>query len=162
MQCQHNLLYREEEREMIPYCRAAGIAVTAFSPLARGWLSGAKGRRTTEDRYVAEFYGDDVDLAIIEAVRRIAAARGVSLTEVALAWVRHNRDITCPIIGISKASHLDQALCALDLVLEPDELSALDDLYCPREVISDQVATRWQSRQDTGMLARTRRAPNEI
>ena len=162
MQCQHNLLYREEEREMIPYCRAAGIAVTAFSPLARGWLSGAKGRRTTEDRYVAEFYGDDVDLAIIEAVRRIAAARGVSLTEVALAWVRHNRDITCPIIGISKASHLDQALGALDLVLEPDELSALDDLYCPREVISDQVATRWQSRQDTGMLARTRRAPNEI
>jgi aryl-alcohol dehydrogenase-like predicted oxidoreductase len=161
MQCQYNLLYREEEREMIPYCRANGIAVTAFSPLARGWLSGTKGRRATEDRFVGEFHGDAVDLAIIDAVRGIAARRGISPTEVALAWVRQNRNITCPIVGISRAAHLDQALAALDLVLEPDELLELDELYCPREVISDQVVNRWQFQESTGTVPRTRRAPHE-
>ena len=151
MQCQYNLLYREEEREMIPYCRANGIAVTGFSPLARGWLTGAKGQRATEDRYVAEFYGDETDLALVEAVRDIAARRGVSMTEVALAWVRQMQAITCPIIGISKASHLDQALSALDLALDPEERQLLDRLYCPREPISDQVIPRWQRRQDTAL-----------
>lgn len=141
MQCQYNLLYREEEREMIPYCRSNGIAVTAFSPLARGWLTGTAGPRSSGDPYYRAFYGDAVDERILLEVRRIAMKRKVSPSEVALAWVRKNPDICCPVIGITQPLHLEQALHALDLVLDPDELAALDAVYHPRDVISDQVTT---------------------
>jgi len=139
MQCQYNLLYREEEREMIPYCRNNSIAVTGFSPLARGWLTSAKGSRSISDNYYHEFYGDPVDQEIVAEVARIAAQRNVSKSEVALAWVRQAPGICCPIIGVSLAVQLDQALQALSLTLDADERLRLDLLYRPRDVINDQV-----------------------
>lgn len=139
MQCQYNLLYREEEREMIPYCRSNRIAVTAFSPLARGRLTGAAGPRSSSDSYYQAFYGDGVDQQIVLGVRDIAIKRKISPSEVALAWIRQNPDICCPVIGVSRPLHLEQAIQALDLVLDADELLALDSLYRPRDVISDQV-----------------------
>jgi aryl-alcohol dehydrogenase-like predicted oxidoreductase len=140
MQCQYNLLYREEEREMIPYCHKNSIAVTAFSPLARGWLSNAKGSRSISDNYYRDFYGDPVDHEILAEVTRIAAQRNVSKSEVALAWVRQSPDICCPIIGVSRPEQLNQALQALSLTLDADERLRLDVLYRPRDVINDQVA----------------------
>ena len=140
MQCQYNVLYREEEREMIPYCRKNGIAVTGFSPLARGWLSNAQGSRSISDNYYHDFYGDPVDREIMAEVARIAAQRNVSTSEVALAWVRQAPGICCPVIGVSRAVQFDQALQALSLTLDADERLRLDVLYRPRDVISDQVA----------------------
>ena len=87
MQCQYNLLYREEEREMIPYCRDQGIAVTVFSPLARGWLSGSKKVRSQTDASFIAFHGDALDLEIISRVEGIAKEHGTTMAEVALAWV---------------------------------------------------------------------------
>lgn len=139
MQCQYNLLYREEEREMIPYCRANNIAVTAFSPLARGWLAGRRGPRCSADRYYSDFYGDAVDKMIVAEAAKIAKRRNVPMSAVALAWIRHKPGICCPIIGVSRVEQLDQAIQALELSLDADELESLDGLYRPRDVISDQV-----------------------
>ncbi|MCX7347454.1 MAG: aldo/keto reductase, partial [Alphaproteobacteria bacterium] len=139
MQCQYNLLYREEEREMIPYCLKHGIAVTGFSPLARGWLANRKGRRSTDDQYHHQFYGDEVDQAIVASATAIADRRKVSTSQVALAWVNQSSNICCPIIGASSGEQLVDALRALDLTLDADELLNLDALYRPRDVINDYV-----------------------
>jgi len=139
MQCQYNLLYREEEREMIPYCLDQGIAVTAFSPLARGWLSGSKKVRSQTDASFALFHGDVLDLEIIAQVKTIALTRGATMAEVALAWVYGKKDICCPIIGASSVSQLENNVKALDLELTFDEIEALDQLYKPRDVINDHV-----------------------
>src|SRR5262249_113622 len=113
--------------------------VTAFSPLARGWLAGSGGSRSTSDRYHKEFYGDGADRAVVDAVAMIAERRGVSMSEVALSWVNQNPRICGPLVGGSRSSHLDEALRALSLSLEPEELACLDALYRPRDVICDQV-----------------------
>ncbi len=139
MQCQYNLLYREEEREMIPFCLDQGIAVTAFSPLARGWLSGSKKTRSQTDASFALFHGDVLDLEIIAQVKTIALTRGATMAEVALAWVYGKKDICCPIIGASSVSQLENNVKALDLELTFDEIEALDQLYKPRDVINDHV-----------------------
>ena len=139
MQCQFNLLYREEEREMIPYCRDQGIAVTAFSPLARGWLAGSKARRSQTDVYVSDFYGDALDREICARVEAMALVRGTTMAEVALAWVYAKEAICCPIIGASSVSQLENNVKALDLELTLDEIEALDRLYSPRDVINDHV-----------------------
>jgi aryl-alcohol dehydrogenase-like predicted oxidoreductase len=139
MQCQYNLLYREEEREMIPYCRDQGIAVTAFSALARGWLSGSKKIRSQTDIHFVNMYGDALDREIIAHVESVAAERDTTMAEVALAWVYSKEDICCPIIGASSVSQLDNNVKALDLELSVDEISALDRLYRPRDVINDYV-----------------------
>ena len=139
MQCQYNLLYREEEREMIPYCRDQGIAVTAFSPLARGWLSGSKKVRSQTDASFALFHGDTLDLEIIAQVEAIAKERGTTMAEVALAWVCSRESICCPIIGASSVSQLENNVTALDLELSADEIETLDQLYRPRDVINDHV-----------------------
>ena len=139
MQCQYNLLYREEEREMIPYCRDQGIAVTAFSALARGWLSGSKKIRSQTDINFINMYGDVLDLEIIAQVEAIAAERGATMAEVALAWVYAKDAICCPIIGASSVSQLDNNVKALDLDLTADEIRDLDLLYRPRDVINDYV-----------------------
>jgi aryl-alcohol dehydrogenase-like predicted oxidoreductase len=139
MQCQYNLLYREEEREMIPYCRDQGIAVTAFSALARGWLSGSKKIRSQTDINFINMYGDVLDLEIIAQVDAIAAERGTTMAEVALAWVYAKEDICCPIIGASSVSQLENNVKALDLELTADETETLDQLYRPRDVINDHV-----------------------
>ncbi len=139
MQCQYNLLYREEEREMLPYCRDQGIAVTAFSPLARGWLSGSKKVRSQTDASFALFHGDALDLEICTKVEAIATERDATMAEVALAWVYARDAICCPIIGASSVSQLEDNVKALDLELTLDEIETLDQLYRPRDVINDHV-----------------------
>jgi aryl-alcohol dehydrogenase-like predicted oxidoreductase len=139
MQCQYNLLYREEEREMIPYCRDQGIAVTVFSPLARGWLSGSKKVRSQTDASFALFHGDALDLEIVAQVEAMATERGTTMAEVALAWVYAKEAICCPIIGASSVSQLEQNVNALELELTPDEIESLNRLYRPRDVINDHV-----------------------
>ncbi len=152
MQCQYNLLYREEEREMLPYCRDRGIAVTTFSPLARGWLGGSKDRRSETDYYYQRNYGDPVDLQICARVEAIAAERGISMAEVALAWVYSKEDICCPIISAASASQLDDDVAALELDLTPEEIESLDRLYRPRDVVNDYV-TEPMPRHLGGVLA---------
>ena len=139
MQCQYNLLYREEEREMIPYCLDQGIAVTAFSPLARGWLSGSKKTRSETDASFIAFHGDALDLEIIARVEDMAAEHGVTKAEVALAWLYSKDAVCCPIIGASSVNQVEKNVGALDLELTADEIEALDELYRPRDVINDQV-----------------------
>jgi aryl-alcohol dehydrogenase-like predicted oxidoreductase len=139
MQCQYNLLYREEEREMIPYCRDQGIAVTAFSPLARGWLSGSKAIRSKTDVNFTNMYGDALDLEIIAKVEALAEERDATMAEVALSWLYSRAAITCPIIGASSVSQLENNVAAMKLELTADEIETLDQLYRPRDVINDHV-----------------------
>jgi len=142
MQCQYNLLYREEEREMLPYCRDQGIAVTCFSPLARGWLAGSEDCRSQTDAWFARNFGDALDLEIIAQVQTIAAAHDTTMAKVAMAWVCAKEVICCPLVGASSVSQLEDNVKALDLELGPDEIEMLDGLYKPRDVINDYVPER--------------------
>ncbi|MBJ88318.1 MAG: alcohol dehydrogenase [Woeseia sp.] len=139
MQCQYNLLYREEEREMIPYCRHQDIAITAFSPLARGWLSGSKKVRSEKDVSFITFHGDTLDLEIIAKVEEIADGHKATMAEIALAWVYSKKAICCPIIGASSLSQLATNVESINLKLTADEIQILDALYRPRDVINDYV-----------------------
>ena len=139
MQCQYSLLYRENERELIPYCHDQGIAVTCFSPLARGWLAGSVDTRSQTDWMFANSYGDALDREICAHVEAIAKQRGVTMAEVALAWVCSREAICCPIIGAGAADQVTNNVKALDLELKEDEIEALDQMYRPRDVINDHV-----------------------
>jgi 1-deoxyxylulose-5-phosphate synthase len=145
MQCQYNVLYREEEREMLPYCRTEGIAVTTFSPLARGFLArdavAAGTARTAHDAYQG-FYGDDIDREIVRRVREVAMRRGVSTAHIAMAWVAGNPNYNVPIVGAAKITHLDVAVQALVLRLEAEERAYLESPYRPRDEINDQNPVR--------------------
>jgi len=142
MQCQYNLLYREEEREMFPYCRDRGIGVTTFSPLARGFLArDGKTTRTAHDLY-QEFYGDEIDREIARRVREVAARRGVSAAHVALSWVAGSPNKNVPIVGAAKTAQLDVAAEALGLRLEAAERTFLEAPYRPRDEINDQNPLR--------------------
>lgn len=137
MQNHYNLLYREEEREMLGLCRAEGIGVIPWSPLARGRLTrpwAESSVRMDTDRVAKGLYlgSDEADRTIVETLSRIAAARSVAPAQVALAWVLKNPLVTAPIIGTSKPHHLDDALAALELQLSPDEIEALEAPYRPR------------------------------
>jgi len=138
MQCQYNVLYREEEREMLPYCRDQGIAVTTFSPLARGFLAReGDTRRKTHDLY-QEYYGDEIDREIARRVREVAVRRGVTMAHVAMAWVAGSDNPNVPIVGASKTAHLETAVEALKLRLDAAEKAFLEKPYRPRDVINDQ------------------------
>jgi aryl-alcohol dehydrogenase-like predicted oxidoreductase len=139
MQCQYNLLYREEEREMLPYCEDQGIAVTTFSPLARGWLSGSRDNRSEVDVYYARNYGDALDMEICARVDAIAKERGTTMTQVALAWVYAKTAICCPIMTAGSVEQLDSNVAALELELTSEEISSLDAMYRPRDVVNDYV-----------------------
>ncbi len=139
MQCQFSLLYRENERELIPYCRDQGIAVTCFSPLARGWLAGSKDCRSQTDAMFADNYGDALDLEICAKVEAIATESGTTMAEVALAWVLSKDFICCPIMGADSPEHVENNIKALDLELSEDEIETLDSLYRPRDVLNDYV-----------------------
>ena len=142
MQCQYNLLYREEEREMFPYCRDQGIAVTTFSPLARGFLARDAGTaRTVHDLYQG-FYGDEIDAEIARRVREVAARRGVSRAHVALAWVAGSAHQNVPIVGAARTLHLDVAVESLQLRLSAEERAFLEAPYRPRDEINDQNPVR--------------------
>jgi aryl-alcohol dehydrogenase-like predicted oxidoreductase len=142
MQCQYNVLYREEEREMFPYCRDQGIALTTFSPLARGFLARhVPTARTSHDAY-QDFYGDEIDREIARRVRELAVRRGVTAAHVAMAWVAGNRNSNVPIVGAAKTTHLDVAVEALTLRLEAEERAFLEEPYRPRDEINDQNPLR--------------------
>jgi len=140
MQCQYSLLYRENERELIPYCQDRGIAVTCFSPLARGWLSGArKQERSKTDIWFDRWFGDALDLEICASVEAIAKQRGMTMAEVALAWVLSKDFICSPLLGADAPEHVENNIKALDLELSSDETETLDGLYRPRDVLNDYV-----------------------
>ena len=143
MQCQYNLLYREEEREMFPYCRDQGIAVTTFSPLARGFLgrADAQTRRTAHDVY-QEFYGDDIDREIARRVRELATRLGVTAAHVAMAWVAGSANHNIPIVGAAKPAHLEVAAQALTLRLDAADRAFLEAPYRPRDEINDYNPVR--------------------
>ena len=142
MQCQYNVLYREEEREMFPYCQDQRIAVTTFSPLARGFLAREAGTvRTAQDIYQG-FYGDDIDREIARRVRELAVRRGVPSAQVAMAWVAGNPHHNIPIVGASRNAQLDDAVAALGLQLDAAERQYLEAPYRPRDEINDQRELR--------------------
>lgn len=143
MQCQYNLLYREEEREMFPYCRDQDIAVTTFSPLARGFLARAatQSARTTHDVY-QEFYGDAIDREIARRVHEVAARLGLSAGHVAMAWVAGSPNHNVPIVGAAKPSHLEVAVEALTVRLDAADRAFLEAPYRPRDEINDQNPVR--------------------
>lgn len=124
---------------MLPYCHDQGIAVTCFSPLARGWLSGSKTIRSRTDASFALFHGDELDREICAAVETIATLHGATTAEIALAWVYSRKTICCPIIGASSVRQIENNIRALDLELTADETGLLDQLYRPRDVINDHV-----------------------
>ncbi len=136
MQNHLNLLYREEEREMLPLCADLGVGVIPWSPLARGRLTrdlGTVTPRADTDVFGRTLY-DGSEERIIDEVARIAAERGVSRAQVALAWVSQKSTVTAPIVGVSKQHHLDDALASLSVKLTPDEAAALEAPYRPQAV----------------------------
>ncbi len=142
MQPMYNLIYREEEREMLPLCTDQGVGVIPWSPLARGILAGktvqGKGgesaRAQTDENTRKWRLGSDIDQPVIEALRQVATDRGVAMAQVALAWVISNPAVTAPIIGASKPRHIDEAIAALELTLSDDEKSALESAYVPHRI----------------------------
>jgi aryl-alcohol dehydrogenase-like predicted oxidoreductase len=140
MQNHYNLLYREEEREMMPLCQAEGVGVIPWSPLARGRLTRAWGETTNRsetDEFGKTLYvaAQDSDRKIIERVGVIAAQRGVPRAQVALAWLAQKPFLTAPIVGASKPHHLDDAIAALSLDLSPEEIASLEEPYVPHPVV---------------------------
>jgi len=137
MQDQYNLLMREEEREMHPFCLDQGVGVIPWSPLARGRVTrpwGTTTSRTQTDEFGMTLYHqqEDADRAIVDAVAAVAAARGVPMAQVALAWVRQRPAVTAPIVGATKPEHLSDAVASLDITLADDELAALAAPYLPQ------------------------------
>jgi aryl-alcohol dehydrogenase-like predicted oxidoreductase len=137
MQDQYNLLQREEEREMHPLCMDQQVGVLPWSPLARGRLTrdwDETTQRSSSDTFGSRLYQADVDSnrRIVDAAARVAASRGVSRAQVALAWVRQQDAVTAPIVGATKPDHLAEAVASLDLELTPDELEMLGAPYTPR------------------------------
>jgi aryl-alcohol dehydrogenase-like predicted oxidoreductase len=142
MQNHYNLIYREEEREMIPQCVDQGMGVLPWSPLARGMLAGNRTRsgerRTTRagsDSYTDELYGRPEDFDVVERVGEVAAERGVSTARIALAWLLHKPGVTAPIVGATKLEHLEDALAAAELALTPEEIARLEEPYRPHPVL---------------------------
>jgi aryl-alcohol dehydrogenase (NADP+) len=142
MQNHYNLIYREEEREMLPLCRFEGIGVIPWSPLARGFLAGNRRRedwgdtaRAKTDDYGQKLYYSEADFTDAARVAEVAAARGVKPIQIALAWVVARPGITSPIIGASRLEHLDDAVAALDIALSDDERRLLEAPYVPHAVL---------------------------
>ena len=142
MQNHYNLIYREEEREMIPQCVDQGVGVIPWSPLARGVLAGNRSRdgekRTTRsetDGFTDYLYSQPTDFDVVERVAEVATERGVPSAQVALAWLLGKRGVTAPIIGATKLSHLTDALAAEALGLDDDEVKRLEEPYIPHPVL---------------------------
>jgi 1-deoxyxylulose-5-phosphate synthase len=141
MQNHYNLVYREEEREMMPLCREEGIGVIPWSPLARGFLAGNRRPadrgdtvRAKTDDIAHEYYGES-DFAIAERAADVAKRRGVTPAQVALAWLLAKPGVTSPIVGASKLTQLDEAVAAIDLRLDAGEMASLEELYQPHRII---------------------------
>lgn len=140
MQNHYNLIYREEEREMIPLCASEGIGLVPWSPLARGFLTGRrreKGEttRARSDAFAHQMYYEEDDFRVVDRVTEIAEQRGVPNAQVALAWLLSKPYVTAPIVGASKLSHLEDAIAAVDIKLTEDEIAALEEPYRPHPVL---------------------------
>ncbi|HET7600404.1 MAG TPA: aldo/keto reductase [Gemmatimonadales bacterium] len=144
MQDHYNLIYREEEREMVPLCLHEGVGLIPWSPLARGLLarprpadsrvSGAATARAASDAYSSRLYDSPGDWEVVDAVESVAARRGVSMAEVALAWLLGRPGVAAPIVGATRPEHLEAAIRALELQLAPEEVAALEAPYRPHAV----------------------------
>jgi aryl-alcohol dehydrogenase-like predicted oxidoreductase len=140
MQDHYNLLYREEEREMIPLCREEGLGIIPWSPLARGVLTRPREKtkgattRSTNDAHADRLYAA-ADWEIVDAVERVATDRGLPMAQIGLAWVLSKRDVTAPIVGATKIKHLEDAIGALDVSLSADEIASLEAPYTPKAVV---------------------------
>jgi aryl-alcohol dehydrogenase (NADP+) len=142
MQNHYNLVYREEEREMLPLCRDQGIAVIPWSPLARGFLSGNRDRmdrgtttRAQTDQFAHDMYYSAADFTIAERVAQLAQQRGCTPSQIALAWVLSKPDVTAPIVGASKLQHLDELVAAAEIRLDGEEIALLESSYEPHRVL---------------------------
>jgi aryl-alcohol dehydrogenase-like predicted oxidoreductase len=139
VQNHYNPIWREDERELLPFCRAEGLGIISYSPMARGFLAGA-GRRTgaepTErlrsDDYAQKIYGRRNDAIVAEAVEAIAATRNLAPAQIALAWTLSRTGMTAPIFGATRAEHVDAAVAALGIVLDTSETNAIAQAYEPR------------------------------
>lgn len=142
MQNHYNLLYREEEREMLPLCEAEGVGVMPWSPLARGLLAGTRSSvgdrsastRAETDSYGHTLYDDATNWEIVDAVRSVAADRGIPMAQVALAWLLSKPAVSAPIVGATKLPQLDDAIAAVDVTLTADEIARLEAPYRPQPV----------------------------
>jgi len=142
MQNHYNLIYREEEREMIPLCQAEKIALIPWSPLARGLLAGTRKApddktptvRASSDEYAWKLYDQAGDIDVMRACQEVAAARGVEPAQIALAWLYSKPTVTTPIIGATKMGHLDAAIAALDIKLKTEEIQKLESPYLPHRI----------------------------
>jgi len=143
MQPHYNLVYREEEREMLPLCRQQGVGVIPWSPLARGFLAGNRTRekaadetkRARSDEYAHGMYYSEADFQVVDRVIELSKRRQVPPAQIALAWLLGKPGITSPIIGASKTHHLDDALGALSIVLSAEETAFLEEPYVPHAVL---------------------------
>jgi 1-deoxyxylulose-5-phosphate synthase len=141
MQNHYNLVYREEEREMIPLCLDQGVGLVPWSPLARGLLAGSRTRdgeartaRASTDPFLESLYTPEVDFDVVDRVIEVAAERGVSAAQIALAWLLHKTGVTAPIVGATKVDHLEDALAAESLSLSDEEIERLEEPYVPHQV----------------------------
>jgi aryl-alcohol dehydrogenase-like predicted oxidoreductase len=138
MQNHYNLIYREEEREMIPLCEAEGLGTIPWSPLARGRLARPWEEDTTaraeSDTYMERLYDHEGDRAVVQAVQEVAAERGEAMATIALAWLLSRPTVAAPIVGLTKIRHFDAALRALDVDLTPEEIERLEAPYRPHAV----------------------------
>jgi 1-deoxyxylulose-5-phosphate synthase len=141
MQNHYNLIYREEEREMIPQCLDQGVGVVPWSPLGRGLLAGSRnatGERLTTrantDPFLDSLYRPEIDFPVIDRAAEVAGERGVPTAQIALAWLLHKPAVTAPIVGATKVAHLEDALAAEQLSLSNEEIARLEEPYVPHEV----------------------------
>ena len=147
MQNHYNLVYREEEREMIPLCLEEGVAIIPWSPLARGFLAGNRRkadrgdtRRAKADAFAHELYYQDADFEIADRCVELASRRGVAPAQIALAWLLHRPGVTAPIVGATKLEQLDQAVAAAGVALGADEMRFLEERYQPHPVLGMDFA----------------------
>ena len=142
MQNHYNLVYREEEREMIPQCVDQGVGLIPWSPLARGFLAGNRRKedwgdtmRSKSDTFGHSMYFREEDFAIVERAGEVAKERGVTVSQIALAWLMNKPHISAPIIGATRMDHLEQAIAAVDIQLTDDEVKRLEEPYKPHPVL---------------------------
>jgi aryl-alcohol dehydrogenase-like predicted oxidoreductase len=143
MQPPYNLIYREEEREMLPLCQDQGVGVIPWSPLGRGVLARAEppsdGDGTTRvrtDDFMRKIkLGQSIDKSVLEALRAVAGERGVQPAQIALAWLLTKPAVTAPIIGASKLAHLDDTIAAIDIQLNEEEIQRLEAPYVPHPIV---------------------------
>ena len=141
MQNHYNLLYREEEREMVPLCLEEGIGMLPWSPLARGWLAGRSREKTVRaatDTYGHDLYGEELneaDASVVDRLGEVAKDLGKPPAQLALAWLLQKPGVVAPIVGISKPRQLEDALAALEIALTPDAISRLEEAYVPHSVV---------------------------